>query len=66
MYFNLGFCGGSVVKNPAANLRDARLTQVQSLGWEDVLENEMTTRFLCPWDFPGKNTGVHCSISFFS
>ena len=23
MYFNLGFCGGSVVKNPAANLRDA-------------------------------------------
>ena len=31
---------------------------------EDVLEKEMTTRFLCPWDFPGKNTG--CAAVFLS
>ena len=48
-------------------------TQVRSLGWEDPLEKEMATNSStlaykipwmeepgCPWDFPGKNTGVGC------
>ena len=34
-----GFPGGSVVKNSPAKQE----TQVQSLGWEDSLENKMTT-----------------------
>ena len=34
-----GFPGGSVVKNPPAMQK----TQVQSLGWEDPLEDEMAT-----------------------
>ena len=33
------FPGGSVVKNPSAGQE----TQVQSLGWEDLLEKEMAT-----------------------
>ena len=32
-----------VVKNPAANAWDTE-TVVPSLGWEDTLEQEMTTR----------------------
>ena len=36
-----GFLGGSVVKNPPADAGDIR--QVQSLGWEDPLEEEMAT-----------------------
>ena len=51
-------------------------TSPQSLGQEDPLEEEMATyssilawkipwteepgRFVCPWDFLGKNTGVGC------
>ena len=35
-----GFPGGSVVKNPPANLGEM---QVQSLGWEDPLEEGMAT-----------------------
>ena len=51
-------------------------TQIQSLGWEDLLEKEMAThssilawkipwteepgRLLCPWNSPGKNTEVGC------
>ena len=34
--------GGSEVKNPPANAGDTRDT-VQSLGWEDPLENGMAT-----------------------
>ena len=34
-----GFLGGSVVKNPPANVE----MRVQSLGQEDPLENEMAT-----------------------
>ena len=34
-----GFPGGSVVKNPAASAE----MQVQSLDWEDPLEEEMAT-----------------------
>ena len=36
-----GFLGGSVVKNPPADAGDIR--QVQSLAWEDPLEEEMAT-----------------------
>ena len=36
-----GFLGGSVVKNPPADAGDIIL--VQSLGWEDPLEEEMAT-----------------------
>ena len=34
---------------------------VRSLGQEDPLEKEMAihSRLLCPWDFPGKNTGIN-------
>ena len=39
---NKGFLGSSVVKNPAANAGDARHAGSVS-GWEDPLEEEMTT-----------------------
>ena len=35
----MGFCGGSVVKNPPV----MQETWVQSLGWEDHLEEGMAT-----------------------
>ena len=51
-------------------------TWVPSLSWNDPLEKRIAThsrilfwrfpgtekpaRLLCPWDIPGKNTGVHC------
>ena len=37
---SLGFLGGSVVKNPPA-IQKPQETQVQSLGWEDPLEEGM-------------------------
>ena len=39
---NLGFPGGSVVKNLPA-MQEMQETQAQSLGWEDPLEKEMAT-----------------------
>ena len=39
MYFNMGFPGGSVVKNPPTNAGDEDLTQSQN----DLLENEIAT-----------------------
>ena len=46
---NLGFPGGSVVKNLIA----IQETQVQSLGWEDPLEKEMATpSTLLAWENP--------------
>ena len=36
----MGFPGGTVVKNEIVNARD---TRVQSLGWEDPLEEKMAT-----------------------
>ena len=39
----LGFPGGSVVKNLPA-MQETQKTQVQSLGWEDPLEEEMATK----------------------
>ena len=35
-----------VVKNPPANAGDIR-DMVQSLGWEDPLEEDMATQFTC-------------------
>ena len=47
--FNLGFPGGSVVKNLPTNAGD----QVQSLGQEDPLEKEMVTHSsILAWRIP--------------
>ena len=40
IHIHWGFPGDAVVKNLPANARDT----VQSLGWEDLLEEEMATR----------------------
>ena len=41
-----------VVKNPPA-MQETRGTQVQSLGWEDPLEEEMVTHFsILSWRIP--------------
>ena len=46
----MGFPGGTVVKNEIANARD---TRVQSLGWEDPLEEEMATHSnILAWRIP--------------
>ena len=36
---------------------------LQSMGSKRV-GHEEPTRLLCPWDFPGKNTGVGCHLLF--
>ena len=41
------------------------LTVLQLLNWYHVIKNLQPhelqpTRLLCPWDFPGKNTGAGC------
>ena len=42
-----------VVKNPPANAGDVRDTRVQSLGWEDPLEEEMATHsIILAWEIP--------------
>ena len=44
-----GFLGGSVVHNPPA----MQETQIQSLGWEDLLEKEMATHSrILAWKIP--------------
>ena len=44
-----GFASGSVVKNPP----EMQETQVQSLGWEDLLEKEMATHSsILAWEIP--------------
>ena len=44
-----GFPGGSVVKNPPAKQE----TRVQSLDWEDALEEEMATHStILAWEIP--------------
>ena len=50
--FFIGFPGGSVVKS--LPLQELQKTWVQSLGWEDPLEEEMTTHSsilarMLPW-----------------
>ena len=48
----MGFLGGSVIKNPSANAGDGK-TQVQSLGGEDPLEEEMATHSsILAWEIP--------------
>ena len=43
------FPGGSVVKNPPAKQQ----RQIQSLGWEDLLEKEMATHSsIITWEIP--------------
>ena len=47
-----GFSNGSAGKNPPARQK-AQETQVQSLGWEDLLEEEMTTHSsILAWEIP--------------
>ena len=42
-----------MVKNPPANARDSG-GYVQSLGWEDPLEEELATHFsIFAWEIPG-------------
>ena len=48
----MGFPGGTVVKNPPVSAGDAR-DRVQSLGWEDTLEQEVATYFsILAWKIP--------------
>ena len=48
-YIVWGFLSGSAVKNPPA----VQEMQVQSLGWEDPLEEEMATHFsILAWETP--------------
>ena len=53
---NQGFPGDTMVKNPAANAGDILthlLLQVQSMGWGELLEEEMTTLFsILAWKIP--------------
>ena len=49
LHLSQGFPGGAVVKNPPA----IQETQVLSLGWEDHLEEEMTTHSgILAWRIP--------------
>ena len=49
--FVLGFPSGSVVKNLPA-MQETQEIQIQSLGWEDPLEEEMATHSsILAWDF---------------
>ena len=48
--FCAGFPGGSVVKNLPA-MQETQEMWVQSLGWEDPLEKEMTTS-IPAWEIP--------------
>ena len=48
-FYQLGFPGGSAVRNPPA----VQETQVQSLGWEDPLEKGMATHSsILAWRIP--------------
>ena len=51
-YLFPGFLGGTVVKNPSA-VQVMQETRVRSLGWEDPLEEGMTTHFSAlTWRIP--------------
>ena len=52
-----GFSGGSVVKNPRANVE----TWVRSLSWEDPLEKEMATT---PVFLPGESQGQRRLVGY--
>ena len=50
--FIMDFPGGSVVKNASA-MQETQETQVQSLGWEDPLEEDMAIHFnILAWRIP--------------
>ena len=50
--FVMGFSGGSVVKNLLA-IQETKETQVQSLGWEDSLEEgNANDSIILAWRFP--------------
>ena len=51
-YGDWGFPGGSGVKNPSA-MQEMQETQVQSLGWDDTLEEVMATHSsILAWRIP--------------
>ena len=51
-YIKLGFPGGSAVKNPSA-MQETKEMQVQSLGQEDSLEEDMATHSnILAWRIP--------------
>ena len=53
VYVLMGFPGGSVVKNPPA-MQETQETWVQSLGWEDPLEEGTATHSsVLAWRIPG-------------
>ena len=54
------FPGGSVVKNPPSSAGDAG-NSVQSLGWEDPLEEEMAPT---PVFLPGKFHGLGSLVGY--
>ena len=50
---NMGFPGGSEVKNLPAHCEEMQDTWVCFLGWEDLLEEEMATHSsILAWKFP--------------
>ena len=57
----LGFPGGPVVNNPPT-MQESQETQIRFLGWEDLLEEGMTTHssilaWRTPWtEKPGSQT----------
>ena len=51
----VGFCGGSVIKNPSM-----QEMLVQSLGQKDPLEEEIATHYsLLSWEIPWEILGGH-------
>ena len=49
---SLGFPGGSAVKNPPA-MQESQEARVQSLGWEDPLEEGIATHSsILAWEIP--------------
>ena len=56
-----GFLGGSAIKNQPA-IQETQEMQVQSLGWEDLLEEEMATHSIfLPGKFHGQRSLGGCS-----
>ena len=55
-----GFLGGSAIKNQPA-IQGTQEMQVQSLGWEDLLEEEMATHSIF---LPGKFHGERSLVGY--
>ena len=58
-----GLPNGSAVKNVPA-MMEAEETWVQSLGWEDPLEEEMATHSITPVILPGKSHGQRNLVAY--